>query len=690
MAMMGYTLSLFLIGVKMDLRIMWRTGKRAYVIGVLGLVAPIVVSFSIILLLYPNRGKHKEMASDLTINAVTMPLAHFPVVACLLSDLDLLNSELGRLSLSSTLTGELVSISVIMLITLATTGARKGLSQVIIQSVSTVGFVLTGVFVMRPFMKWIIKRTPKGRPVKELYVMAVFLTMLLGAAGTSLAGQFVLLGAFIVGALVPDGPPLGSALVDKFGSFSAGILEPFFVTTSVMRADFSNLSWRSKLSRQHVLLAFTGFSTKIIICLLCGLCNNMAIDDALALGFIMCSKGIVDLGGFILVKESEGQVLSKDSFAVLIFLSIVAAIIVPLAVKRLYIPSRKYAGYQKRNILHCKINDELRILGCIYRPDNIAAIINLLQICSPTKESPIAAYALHLMKLVGRSHPVFISHDLQRKRSSNRTYSEDVVWAFDRFEHNNRGVISVSVFTAVSPPKSMHEDICTLALDKHASLIVLPFHRKLRIDGSVDSEDQGQRALNTSVLERAPCSVAVLIDRGCLRQSKSTPATLTLISVAAASGSLFSVAMIFIGGHDDREALALTNRMCGGSRITVDVIRLAAAGREDDLDLLDSSALREVEKISGYSQRLSYSEKAVKEGAETALYLKSLMGEYDLVVVGRNYKKDCNQISGLEEWSEIEELGVIGDLLASPDLQCRASVLVVQLQRHWTLKGVEV
>ncbi|MCI69729.1 cation/H(+) antiporter 4-like [Trifolium medium] len=67
-------------------------------------------------------------------------------------------------------------------------------------------------------------------------------------------------------------------------------------------------------------------------------------------------------------------------------------------------------------------------------------------------------------------------------------------------------VLQVSTYTAVSPPRLMHDDICYLVLDKLASIIILPFHLRWSEDGSVESADENIRSLNTKVLERAPCS----------------------------------------------------------------------------------------------------------------------------------------------------------------------------------------
>lgn len=53
---------------------------------------------------------------------------------------------------------------------------------------------------------------------------------------------------------------------------------------------------------------------------------------------------------------------------------------------------------------------------------------------------------------------------------------------------------------------------------------------------------------------------------------------------------------------------------------------------------------------------------------------------YDLIMVGIRHEKSFEVLQGLSVWSEIEELGEIGDLLVSRDLKLSASVLAVQQQ----------
>ena len=366
--------------------------------------------------------------------------------------------------------------------------------------------------------------------------------------------------------------------------------------------------------------------------------------------------------------------MPDNVFALLMMCMIMNATVMPMLLSFLYDPKKKYAGYTKRNITDLRTNAELRVLTCIHRPDNIPPVINLLEAAYPTKEEPLCAYVLHLIELIGRASPVFICHQLQKKADPKNSFSNNLLDAFENFAREFRGASAVNTFTAVSPAEMMYDDICTLALDKLTTLIVLPFHRKWSSDGnSVELEDESLRELNYRVLERAPCSVGVLIERAQITHifSPETP---------------YTVCLLFIGGKDDREAFFFAKRMTKNPHVRLTVVRFIAATSspvtkewEERIDTQLLSSIKMNNKLG--DAYVKYIEEAVKDGAETALIIRSLVTEYDLIIVGRQAGIETPQTCGLLQWSEYPELGVLGDLLASTDAAGKASVFVIQQQR---------
>lgn len=351
--------------------------------------------------------------------------------------------------------------------------------------------------------------------------------------------------------------------------------------------------------------------------------------------------------------------------------------IIPPILRYLYDPSRMYAGYEKRNMQHLKLNSELRILSCIYRTDDISPMLNLLEATCPSRESPVAAYVLHLMELVGQANPIFISHKLQTRRTEDMSYSNNVLVSFEKFRKDYYGSVFVSIFTALSVPDTMHGDICMLALNNTTSLILLPFHQTWSADGSAIISDSNMIwNLNKSVLEVAPCSVGIFVYRS--SHGRRT------INDTVSNLSSFNVCMIFLGGKDDREAVTLAIRMARDPRIKVTVVRMITtdekARENSEWDkMLDDELLRDVK--CNKSVDIFYNEQAVEDASETSSLLKTMASDFDMFIVGRGKGRKSVFTDGLEEWSEFKELGVVGDLLASQDLGCQASVLVIQQQQ---------
>ncbi|KAG6649070.1 hypothetical protein I3843_07G183200 [Carya illinoinensis] len=670
-AMLGYTLFLFLSGVKMDMGIIFRTGRKAMYTGALSLLMPLLLGMGTLQLLGNRWGLRGAEKLELVFATTTHSMTPFPVIACLLSELNILNSELGRLGLSAAIVSDLFSGFLTSVFTLAKVAYDHSARRAFMDFGIIVVYLAVVVLVARPAMYWMVRQTPEGRPVRDLYIYIIILAVLGSALLSVWFDQLIVFGPFVLGLAVPDGPPLGSTLVYKLDSMVSGALLPLFVITTMMRVNFSGINLNSDLAMAHAIAMLVVIVAKFAACLVPPLYSSMPMNDALTLALIMSCKGVVEMANYSIARGQNN--IDEKIFSLAMLTILVTASTVPILIRRLYDPSRKYAGYQKRNLIHHKPNTELRILSCIHRPDNIPAVINLLEHISPTRENPLAVYVLHLIELIGRASPVFISHQMQKKTLSNRSYSQDLILSFSHFQRNNQEAIVVNVFTAISPSKLMYEDICTLALDKLTSLIVIPFHRKYSIDGSIELEDNTLRTLNCSVLDRAPCSVAILVNRGHIR--RSTPSVL----------ASYSIAMIFLGGNDDREALTLAGRMVKDSSVSLTVVRLIAEGEESITDwnkMLDSEILKNFKyhSTADHEGCVMYIEEVLKDGTETATKLRELIDDYDLCIVGRRYNVESPLTTGLEEWSEFPELGVMGDMLASTDFNGRCSVLVVQQQ----------
>jgi hypothetical protein len=373
------------------------------------------------------------------------------------------------------------------------------------------------------------------------------------------------------------------------------------------------------------------------------------------------------------------QILDGQSYGVLMISVMMTASIMQWSVKLLYDPSRKYGGYQKRSIMSLKGNSEVRILITLQKQNHISAAIDFLDLSCPTHENQITVDVLHVIELVGRALPLFIPHCLQQQASrsaSHRSYSDDIILAFDMYEHHNADAVTINTYTAISPANLIFEDVCNLALDKVASIIILPFHIRWSSDGVVESNDKKiLRPLNQRVLEIAPCSVGILVTR-----ANSIPKATTTSEYSTAR-----LAVIYLGGNDDdEEVLCLAKRSMNNPRINLVVYHLVGKDCKGDLEQLmvndddddDDQVLQEII----HATNVRYQKIFTKNGSQTACFLREVLNQHDYFIVGRRHETHSPQTDGLTDWIEFPELGAIGDFLASPDLNSRASILVVQQQ----------
>ncbi|KAJ1432093.1 Sodium/solute symporter superfamily [Sesbania bispinosa] len=674
-SLFGYAFFLFLNGVQMDFSMITRTGVKAWTIAFSSLVIPtvlgLIVSYNYMENWQLSLGEFD--AKNLPVVVIGHTGCSFAVIASLLSDLEILNSELGRLALSAGLVMDVITtvgsgVGTAIISSIKTDShddvQGKGTKLALFSSSVYLAFIILIPLFARPIMRLFVRYTPEGRPVRKIYTYMVVLM----ALGVGLLGMFsrqsALAGILIVGLVVPEGPPLGSELIKQFELFSTWFLLPLFITSCTMKVDIT-LHINNKLVITMVGIIIAVHLLKMLITV--GICRycHMPKTDGLCLALMLSCKGVVDFCTNVFMHDA--MLLSNEAFAIMTISVLLLGTMSHVAVKLLYDPSRKYAGYQKRNILNLKPNSELRIVSCIHKPSHIIPIKNVLDMCCPTSSNPLVVHVLHLMELVGRSSPIFIAHRLQEKiGSGHHNFSEDIIVTFDLFEQDNAGTASVSSYTAISPLRFMHDDICYLALDKLASIIILPFHVRWADNGSVESEDDNIRSLNSRVLERAPCSVGILVNRGSSSNHTNSK----------------QIAMIFLGGADDREALCLAKRTIKECAYSLVVYHLVS-NNEDFTNwdvMLDDELLKGLKGAYGSVENVTYEKVTIENPSETTAFVSDVANHYDFIIAGRRNGVKSPQTAALENWMEYSELGVIGDLLASPDTNTKASILVVQQQ----------
>ncbi|XP_072966645.1 cation/H(+) antiporter 15-like isoform X2 [Typha angustifolia] len=681
LSLISLILFLFSCGIKTDLGLLKKPGRRAIIIGAAGAILPSILSLGLFYGFnhaFPKDLRQSTLVFDL---ATRLSLSSFPVIAEALSELHLLNTELGRIAMSASLITDVCSwflLAAFLASTLIIKASNPTTAVEIV--ISFLAFTLFIVLIGRPVTIWITKkRTPAGELLGEGYFIGMLMAALLAALVTEMIGFKYILGPFMLGLALPGGMPLGVTMTERLDSFFTAMYLPVYVVLAGYRTDFKELK------------SFSGWGVLELVVVLCcvgkmvgsvagSLYVEMPMRDAISLGLILNIKGIIEIAFISNWGDSEKATAAHYS-ALTASMMFITAFCSPL-IKLLYNPSTRFVAGKRRTIEHAKPNSELRVVACLHSEDHVAPLLDLLEASHPSRDSPISLTVLHLTELAGRSAPVLRPHKCGRCNSSPPSASDRIANAFRYFEQQSvPGTISVHPFVSAAPYATMHNDVCGLALSRKARIILLPFHK--HSDGAHEAASHAVREFNSSVLRFAPCSVAILVDR-----------TLPSGTTCAHTNSLLQrVAVFFLGGPDDREALAYASRITGCSDISLTAVRISL--REDesdapsatkDVNAHDEAMIEEFRLRHIDNERVVYIEKTVADGEGTAAVIRSICEKFDLLIVGRRKGKESLLTSGLSDWSECPELGVIGDMLATTDFGGKVSILVVQQQKR--MEGV--
>ncbi|CAN1252881.1 Cation/H(+) antiporter 4 [Linum perenne] len=661
-ATIEYATFMLLVGVKMDVATVVKSGKKALTTGLATSFFPLFLGLA------AQSHKIRNTKNPLAVSRIfaateVQCFTSFAVVSQVLDDLRLTNSEIGRLALSSSLvTGTCGAILTLALV------SKLGVFRNVLNAFGVFFAIFIASYVIRPtLVSLVTKRTTPGERLNPCWVFVVVAMVGAYQVFFDVIRQAFILGPFIFGLFaVPSGPPLGSLMVEILEPIPQALFFPVFVAMTLMKADLTSvLPWFDDRG-YFIALVFWTAILKFVVCLLLTL-RYMPVLESIVLSLIMNAKGVVDISSNAYLRDIP--VISPQLYSLFSLAIIVNATVIPVVLSFLYEPSRRYASKHSRNIATLKPFTELRILACIHKPHNVVLVTKLLDTLCRTEESVVALFVIHLLEQISHATPVFMSHEKQISDTSSP--SIDIVFAFNQCERKNIGFTSLQSFTSISQYKLMQEDIFTLALDKLVSLILIPFHRKWSLDGRVESDDNVLRALNMRILDTAPCSVGILYDRARHLQRRDS-------TVAEEQ-----VCMIYLGGRDDQEAISLAKRMVADQCVHLTIIHMVVKEDAQNADREGDIVLRGFLQETAEHLNVQYLEKFVSDGSETIKLVTSIASQYDLFVVGRRSDIDIDspQIGGLANWSEFPELGLIGDLLASNDVQTRGSVLVVQQQK---------
>ncbi|XP_022156483.1 cation/H(+) antiporter 15-like [Momordica charantia] len=661
---LGSMFYFFIIGVQIDFSVAKKIDTRAFSIGSCSVVLPMILT-SIYCLASMNPALNPQIANSFPVVAALESVINFSMVTCFLSELQIINSEIGRIAWLSSVASGFCTICFTLVGIVFVPRSNKYAALAVVYTLVVVAVII--IVLARVVVSRMIEYNPDGQPLKEGYVISLLLGVFVTGVCSQAIGLQVYFGPLVLGMAIPSGPPIGSTLVERFDFVTSWVLMPIFFVKLGWVIDIFIIQLKNFLVLSCIV--FVAALGKFLGAFTTSIYFKLPVRDAVLLGLIMNSQGAMELCMIKMLKKQK--VLDNEMFSILcLCIVILMAIITPIT-RYLYDPSRKYVAYDGRTVMHSRPESDFHLLVCVHDQEDVPNAINLLEALNPTRRSHLVVYMLHLVELLGNANPQLISHNLAKVRSSRSCPSEHIVNAFKYFGESNRDIVAIYPFTAISPSATMHDNVCTLALEKGTSLVLVPFHKRFHSNGVMSLCKSKMRTVNNHILDKAPCSVVLVVDRGLLKVSNTIAIDLYT----------FHLAVVFVGGPDDREAMFIGARMVGHPNIHLTVIRLLTnenvSGDNVEERRLDNEAVSDFREIVAGNCKVIYIEEVVMDSTGTVSILRSMGNNFDIVMVGRRHGPSSPLVQGLVLWNEDTELGAIGEVLVSSDFMGNALILVV-------------
>ncbi|CAH9105870.1 unnamed protein product, partial [Cuscuta epithymum] len=412
MAHLALVLYAFMIGLQTDVKAVLRTGTKSKAVSLSGIMVPFLVGTSLYYSL-----PHDEKPGGFVFCGGALTVTGFSTLANILEKQKVLQTDVGKVALSASLVYDLSSW-VLLALGLMTSGSSENIHWAIICSLAYMVFC---VYYLRPLLAWIVRKTPEGQGYSEYYICSLLVGMMVSGIITDAIGTHPMIGAFIFGLLVPS-QVLEAAVLDRLEDFVMGVLMPVFFVVCGLRTNIDVMA--SGVSVFTVIMAILfAFAAKTLGALFSTCFSGLSYKEAIAVGVLTNTKSTLAM--VILEIGQVQEALSTQTYSIMV-VSVLMMTIVVTPLTTMYRPSQNLVPYKRRTIAKAKQNEELRVLACIYGTNDIPPIIQLLESSNSTEKSPISAFGLQLVELVGRAPAMLVVHNSSRRGVSRNLSHEEV------------------------------------------------------------------------------------------------------------------------------------------------------------------------------------------------------------------------------------------------------------------------
>ncbi|KAL6717665.1 hypothetical protein ACLMJK_005580 [Lecanora helva] len=639
-ANVGLILFLFLVGLEVDLRLMVSNWKIALSVGAAGMALPFGLGCAIAYGLYHEFREDSGLmpisfGTYMLFIGVALAITAFPVLCRILTELKLLQTQVGVVVLSAGVSNDVIGW-ILLALCVALVNASSGITALYVL-LTCVAWVLFLVYAVRPVFMIILRRTSSlsngpSQSVVALTVLLVFTS----AFFTGIIGVHPIFGAFLVGLICPHEGGFAIKLTEKIEDLVAVFFLPLYFALSGLSTNLGLLD--TGITWAYVIgVIAVAFVAKVAGGTIAARANKLVWRESFTIGVLMSCKGLVEL--IVLNIGLQAKILSQRTFTIFVVMALVTTFATTPLTLALF-PSwyQKKLGAWKRGEVdwdgnRLAVGDHLegngssslekgnygeirKILVCL-RLDSLPSLFTFIALLGedkspgtiptihPTKNGkapssqsdevvtmrkrPLEVHGVRMFELTER-----LSSVMKEAEAEDLSTRDPVVNAFHTFGQLNNAAVSGEV--QLVPAGAYSGLLNDRAIDRGSDMILLPWSEtgdfsEALITDMTDTRPNpfGNSTYNHFVskfMNNAPCSAAVFVNHGfgaqapCdthLLSKRSTNTSLRnhLISTSAPpSDQSHHIFFPFLGSDDDHVALRFVLRLARNPNITATLLHL--------------------------------------------------------------------------------------------------------------------
>jgi Kef-type K+ transport system membrane component KefB len=315
-AQLGVILYMFTVGLELDASVLRRRGHAAVAISHASIVAPFVLGAVLALGLYPTMAPAGVAFTPFALFlGASMSVTAFPVLARILTDRGMTQTELGIVALACAAADD---VTAWCLLALVVGVAQAQVGGAVFVVVLTMLYLAAMFLLVRPLLSCVVPWIEQ-RGLSKGVTSVVFGALLLSAWLTEFIGVHALFGAFLLGAVIPHDSRIARELPRRFEDIVTIVFLPAFFAFTGMRTEIGLIAgWENWLWCGAIIAVATAgkFGGSAAAARIAG----MSPKDASALGVLMNTRGLVEL--IVLNIGLDLGVLSPRLFAMMVIMAL--------------------------------------------------------------------------------------------------------------------------------------------------------------------------------------------------------------------------------------------------------------------------------------------------------------------------------------------------------------------------------